>query len=141
MRWPVVVAAVTVIVAASCGESQSEWGPLALVDATGDTARTEGTVRITDECVLLDTGGETQLLVWPADRSRWNRDDRTISFTSLAGVELFVASDQFVVLGGGGSSAAEDGERWADRIDWARRPAPACVTDSAWFVSDIQLSP
>lgn len=139
MRGSFLVAAITATVVSSCGGTGApEWGPLALVDATGDMARTEGTLRIMDGCVLLERDGEEELLVWPADRSRWNAADGTISFTTLAGEEVVMESGQAVVLGGGGSSVAEDGEMWADSIAWVRRPAANCLTDSAWFISDAQ---
>ncbi|HET6381151.1 MAG TPA: hypothetical protein VFH63_09015 [candidate division Zixibacteria bacterium] len=126
---------VTMVISA-CGTS--ETGPLALVDATGDMARNEGTVVITDACIFLERGGERGLLVWPADRTRWNEGDRTISFSTLDGAEVTVESGQQVVLAGGGAGAGEDGEDWTETIQWARRPAPECAADGAWFVTDVE---
>lgn len=53
--------------------SGGTWGPLAVVPPQdgADTARTEGTLRITDTCVFLDGPGGPVLLVWPADRTSW----------------------------------------------------------------------
>lgn len=117
--------------------ASSIWGPLTLVDGTGDMARTEGVVVITDACVFLEHDGERGLLVWPSDRTRWNSDDGTISFTTLDGVEVSVESGQHVVFAGGGADVSEDGERWVETRQWARAPAPECVTDGAWFVTDV----
>lgn len=134
----VVALLVTMVTSACSGAGTPEWGPLALVDATGDMARNEGTVVITDACVFLERGDGRGLLVWPADRTRWNGEDRTISFSTLEGVEVTVESGQQVVLAGGGAGAGEDGEDWTETIRWARRPAPECATDAAWFVSDVK---
>lgn len=118
--------------------ASSEWGPLALVDGTGDMARNEGVVVITDACVFLERDGERALLVWPSDRTRWNSGDGTIAFTPLAGVEVSVESGPRVVLAGGGADVRADGDAWADPIHWARPPAPECLTDGAWFVTDVE---
>jgi hypothetical protein len=101
-------------------------------------ARNEGVVVITDACVFLERDDERGLLVWPADRTRWNPGDETIAFTTLEGGEVMVESGQRVVLAGGGADVREDGDAWAETIQWARRPAPKCVTDGAWFVTDIE---
>ncbi len=94
-RTRVVVAALIGMVATACGATgASEWGPLALVAATGDMARNEGMVVITDACVFLERDDERGLLVWPADRTRWDRGDRSISFTTLEGHEVTVQSGQ-----------------------------------------------
>jgi len=138
-RTRVVVAALIAMVATACeGTGASEWGPLALVEATGDMARNEGMVVITDACVFLERDDERGLLVWPADRTRWNPGDRSISFTTLEGGEVTVESGQHVVLAGGGAGVGEDGDAWTETIQWARRPAPECVTRGAWFVTDIE---
>ena len=136
MRRTLIAAALTAIVTTGC--AGSEWGPLAVVEATGDMARTEGTLRIVDGCLLLESDGEHLLLVWPADRTRWNAIDRAISFTTLAGEDVTIESGQAVVLTGGGSSVEEDGPGWAADIDWVQAPHDACLTDGAWFVNDAQ---
>lgn len=139
MRKTLVVAALTAVVATACGGTgAAEWGPLALVEATGEEARTEGVVVITDVCVFLERDGERELLVWPADRTRWNAGDGTIAFTTGAGNDVTLESGQYVVLGGGGAHLSEDGDAWVDNMEWARRSAPECLTDGAWFVTDIQ---
>lgn len=119
----------TVLVGCS---SPPGWGPLAVVARTGDDARTEGTLRITEECVFIDSGGETSLLVWPADRTVWDPALRTVSFTRPTGEVIALRSGQVVALGGGSSTKARDGE-----VDWIAPPAPECLTDARWFVSDV----
>jgi hypothetical protein len=136
-----ILVALSLVTAAACGAPRAPgWGPLAVVSATGDQARTEGMLRITDECVFVERQGERELLVWPADRTTWNPGDRTISFQQLGGQQVTLESGQAVVLGGGGSHLAEDGldgERWASSVDWIQAPAAACITDGRWFVSDL----
>lgn len=140
MRKTVVVTALTAVVATACGggTGEAEGGPLALVEATGDQARTEGVVVITDACVFLERDGERGVLVWPADRTRWNAGEGTIAFSTVAGNDVTVESGQHVALGGGGAHVSEDGAGWADNIEWTRRPAPECLTDGAWFVTDVE---
>ena len=118
------------------------WGPLAVLESDGyDLARTEGTIRITDTCVLLENGDEVALLIWPADRTRWNASDGTIEFETLSGRTVTLASGQRVALGGGGWSAAEasnpDHEALLAGIDWISAPDPACPTDTWWGVGEF----
>jgi hypothetical protein len=51
-----------VIGSPSTGPSADPWGPLAVIPPEGgaDTARTEGTLRITDECVFPEAQGEAR---------------------------------------------------------------------------------
>jgi hypothetical protein len=67
--------------------SDAKWGPLAVVPPQdgADTARTEGTLRITDTCVFLDGPSGPELLVWPADRTTWNAQTRAITFANFDG--------------------------------------------------------
>lgn len=116
------------------------WGPLAVVEGSGDMARNEGSLGITDECVVLERGGERALLVWPADQVRWNAGDGTITFTTIHDGAVTLRSGDYLVLGGGGSSTDEDGldgTAWADSIAWVNRPADSCLGDSRWFVTDV----
>lgn len=125
--------------AASTSAAALEWGPMAVVDATGDMARTEGTLQISADCVFLERGEERSLLVWPADRARWN-DDGTISFATIHGGEITLTSGDYVVMGGGGSSTEEDGMIPQERVDtvpWVHRPSEACLVDGWWFISDV----
>lgn len=126
--------------ACSAETTDRVWGPMAVVDATGDTARTEGTLLIMDRCVFLELGGERHLLVWPANRAGWNSGDGSVAFTTLSGHHLSLQTGDALVLGGGGSSEAEDGldfEAWTASIDWVQAPDPSCASDTRWFVSDV----
>ena len=119
------------------------WGPLAVVPPQGgtDTARAEGTLRITDECVFLVWAGRRELLVWPADRTRWNPRTRTITFTNFDGSTVSVSDGMQVVLGGGGDSNEESGtttEEWLARTQWIARPADSCPLDSRWWVGVVE---
>lgn len=118
----------------------NDWGPLAVVAATGDMALTQGTLNITNDCVFLEANGTLVLLVWPAEQTRWNAGTGTISFTTLAGDIRTLTTDDLLSLGGGGWSPTESGQNfreWAASVDWVNPPNDACLTDGAWFVTDV----
>lgn len=115
----------------------SAWGPLAVVDSSGSgEALIQGTIRISDGCVLLDERGEMVLLVWPIDRVDWNETTQVVSLSVADGVVELVDGVK-VSMNGGGSSLSEggqSGEAFLSSVDWVSRPAPECVTDTRWFV-------
>ena len=122
--------------------SGGTWGPLAVVPPQegADTARTEGTLRITDTCVFLDGPGGPVLLVWPADRTTWNAQARTIAFSNFDGSTVSAGDGTPVVLGGSGESNEEGGSRteaWLARTPWVARPADSCPLDSRWWVGAL----
>jgi hypothetical protein len=137
MRRQLALVAIIALLAAGCAWPAWLQGPLALAGPAGDDARRDGLLQITETCVFVETAGEKGLVVWPADRTRWNATDGSISFTTLAGREVRLVSGQHVVLAGGGVHIAEAGADWVERVTWVRRPAPECLTDGAWFVSDV----
>lgn len=117
------------------------WGPLAVVPAQdgSDAARTEGTLRIVDGCVVLVTGVGAVLLLWPADRTTW--DPRgTITFTAPDGTATVVTDGDHVAVGGSGDSNAERGitsEQWLAETPWVQRPDPSCPLESRWWVGAL----
>lgn len=122
--------------------SGGKWGPLAVVPPQdgADTARTEGTLRITDTCVFLDGPGGSSLLVWPADRTNWNAQTRTIAFSNFDGSTVSAGDGTAVVLGGSGDSMDESGtttEAWLARTPWVTRPADSCPLESRWWVGAL----
>ena len=117
-------------------------GTLAVVPPQdgADTARTEGTLRVTDTCVFLDTTGGPVVLVWPADRTTWNAEAGTIAFANVDGSTVSVGDGTRVVLGGGGDSNDESGtttEDWLARTTWVARPDTACPLDARWWVGAV----
>lgn len=119
-----------------------DWGPLAVVPiAGGEEALNTGTLRITQSCVFLETaGGESELLVWPADRTRWEATGGTIGFTNSDGTEVTLRDGEPVSFGGGGDSTAEggvSGEEWLARVDWVARPDPSCPMEISWYVNEV----
>jgi len=119
------------------------WGPLAVIPGgdSADTARTTGTLTITDQCVFLKERGGPVLLLWPANRTAWNAGDRTITFVNLDGSSFTVEDGAAVALGGGGGSSVETGVRpevWLARMTWVARPAATCPLDPYWSVGDVR---
>jgi heat shock protein HslJ len=119
------------------------WGPLAVIPPQdgADTARTEGTLRITDTCVFLEERGGAVLLLWPADRTTWDAEQRTITFANFDGTTATVADGQPVVLGGGGGSSAESGVTsgaWVAGMTWVAPPVDGCPLDPYWGVGDVR---
>ncbi|MDQ3691653.1 MAG: hypothetical protein M3406_16810 [Chloroflexota bacterium] len=119
------------------------WGPLAVMEMSGGMdALTTGVLRVTDRCVLFETaGGESELLVWPADRTRWDEPTGTIRFTNPPVGDDFTLSDgQPVSFGGGGDATAESGvsgPEWAASVDWVAAPDPSCPMEVRWYVSSV----
>lgn len=119
------------------------WGPLAVMEMSGGMdALTIGVLRVTDQCVTLGTaGGESELLVWPADRTRWDAATGTIRFTNPpVGPDFVLRDGQSVSFGGGGDAAAEggvSGAEWAASVDWVAAPDPACPMEVRWYVSAV----
>lgn len=122
--------------------SGGKWGPLAVVPPQegADTARTEGTLRITDACVFLDTPGGPSLLVWPADRTIWDAQASTITFANFDGSMVSAGDGTAVVLGGSGDSSEESGttsQEWRARTPWVAPPAASCPVESWWWVGAL----
>lgn len=120
-----------------------EWGPLAVApppEGQGE-ALIHGTLQVTDECVLLKEQGDDVLLVWPADRTTWNPDARTVTFENPNGGTVTIEGGDDVRIGGGGSGVDEDGvsnEEYVSRREWVLSPKPSCVTDTRWGVGSVQ---
>jgi len=119
------------------------WGPLAVIPPQdgADTARTEGTLRISDACVALESPGGMTILVWPADRTRWSAEAAAITFANFDGSVVTVRDGDAVVLGGSGDNedeSGESGEEWVAGIAWVAPPATTCALDQRWFVGALE---
>lgn len=147
-------AAVAVVLAVAVGQALvagpgqtgpgdgSEWGPLAVMRMNGGMAALNtGVLRITDRCVFLESaGGDSELLVWPADRTRWNAADGTIGFAQPEWSQLTLRDGEAVSLGGGGDSAGEggvSGAEWAASVDWVAPPDASCPMEVRWYVGEV----
>jgi hypothetical protein len=144
MRWRSVPALILALVVAGCAApAGGEWGPLAVADAHGGgDALIHGTIQISDDCVLLEEQGDEVLLVWPADRTRWDASSQRITFENGDGTGDTFSDGDRVVMGGGGSSLSEGGEsseEWVLSIDWVDRPSEACLRDGRWFVAQVDI--
>lgn len=120
------------------------WGPLAVIPPQdgADTARTEGTLRITDACVFLESAGDLTVLFWPADRTTWAVGSQAITFDNFDGTVVTVGDGDAVVLGGSGDSESNSGisgEAWVAEMDWIAPPASTCTLDMWWYVGAVEL--
>lgn len=119
------------------------FGPLAVIRAPDgtDTALTQGTLRVTKDCVLLETTSGLELLVWPADRTTWDAKTAQVGFTNFDGTIVQAGDGTRVRVGGGGSSNGEDGttsQAWLAQMAWVQRPASSCPLASRWFVGGLE---
>lgn len=99
MRSITEIVAVGVLVLLACGgrsdgdvsqqtdSGDKQWGPLAVFPpAQGHgQARAPGTLQVTHECVVLEQQGKTVFLAWPADRTGWDPEARTVTFENIQG--------------------------------------------------------
>jgi hypothetical protein len=123
--------------------SVSQWGPLAVVprqDGT-DLTRLEGTLRITDSCVVLEEwSGEKTLLIWHDDQTWWNPQTRSITFRNFDGTIVTKRDGDHIVLGGSVDTQEESGITPAEflaRTTWVARPGPSCPLDRRWDVGIV----
>jgi hypothetical protein len=115
------------------------WGPLAVIGPQdgADTARTEGTLSVTEDCVQVLEQGEPVLLVWPSGQTSWDPETRSITFVNADGTKVTAGDGSTVILGGSGMSRDEDGElvdAWLAGMHWVARPAAGCAADRYWTV-------
>jgi hypothetical protein len=127
----------------------AKWGPLAVIEPEdgSDSARNEGTIRITESCVFLERNTRQLLLVWPADRTTWNAERRTVAFKNYesegdpeSGATVSVGNGTHVVVGGSGGTRDASGqtkEEWLASREWVARPAASCPLDEWWTVGGL----
>ncbi len=134
---------VSMVPSGSLPSGGDDFGPLAVVQAgdSADTARTEGTLRITETCVVLLERGGPVLLLWPANHAAWDSATRTITFDKLDGTSVTVGDGESVVLGGGGGTSAESGvapDVWLVQMTWVVPPRDGCPLDPYFSVGDVR---
>jgi hypothetical protein len=136
-----VLAVLLAVGLAACSGDSGSWGPLAVMTTdSGMQARNEGTLVLTERCSFLERDGAREVLAWPSPQTTWLPESSTVSFTRSTGEIVELRTGQHVVLGGGGSSFAEDGlsgEQWAAGMTWVASPDPSCLVDTRWSVSDV----
>lgn len=131
--------------AGASAASTDIWGPLAVVPASSGfgEALATGTLHITETCAFLEEAGDDlAMLVWPAGRTTWDQDKRSITLENLDGSALSMRDGDRVSLGGGGDSVTEggvSGEEWVARTEWVARPAATCPMDARWFVGEVVI--
>lgn len=122
---------------------ESPWGPLAVIppqDGT-DLSLAVGTLDITETCVYLVWKGEKTMLFWPADRTRWIKEARAISFSNFDGTSVTASDGDAVSVIGGGDSTAESGlsgREWASRMTWVAPPDPSCFAEVRWGAGGLK---
>ena len=143
---------VVVAVAPACvtpgGEDTTAWGPLAVVNQppNGDFARTEGVVRLTDECAMLEVpNGDVLLLVWPADATTWQAESETILYRGFGGGVVEVGDGQEVVLSGSGEpfvgpEVEVTMTEWVAAREWEAAPRVSCAAVQTWSIGEVVLS-
>lgn len=122
--------------------ADASWGPLAVIAAPdgGGQALANGTLRVTADCVTVETSEENTLLVWPADRTQWDSDRRNVLFRTSSNDWVRLKSGDRVIVGGSGSSATETGitgDEWLARMDWISEPAKSCPMNTRWSVAEV----
>lgn len=158
-----------VAVAAACGNaddsgdhepagSSSDYGPMAVIDRDDeyrDESGTQGTLRISDTCVYLesDFADYPVLPVWRSSDVEWIAEPESVKVSAPGalseGVESLELRDgDFVSLGGSVAILADDAERpppddsWIDELEWswAARPNPECQGDP-FIVGSVGTDP
>lgn len=130
-------------------EASEAWGPLAVSQLSlgGDTALTEGILRISDRCVLLEgPDGSASLLVWPRGQTTWDASARLIQFKNPDGQVIDLRDGQRVRFGGSGvvfgdppSGEVTSRDAWLTGIAWEAEPDPGCSADSSWSVGQAAV--
>ncbi len=112
----------------------SEAGPLAVVvePPSSMDARAEGTLEITDACVLLrGPGAVTTLPIFLWQHATWDPTARTIEIDDEHGGHLLLRDgDPAALTGGGGEFATLEDEM----LLWVRQPTAECAADR-WFLT------
>lgn len=124
------------------GQHPTDWGPMAAAPASLAImeARAFGSLEITDRCVyLVRPSGDRMLLVWPADRSRWDGASQTITLTNLSG-EVSTFNDGDLASIGGGVASAAQVEAPTGMVlkqnEWVAAPASSCDLAVLWAVGE-----
>ena len=117
----------------------STWGPLAVLPPTDgmDTLRAEGTLRITDRCVFLETTYLGRLFMfWHVDQVTWSEESQAITFKNADGSVVTVRDGDHLVVGGSGGSTdyGLSGEEFLTGIEAVAPPASSCTLDPWWSV-------
>jgi hypothetical protein len=119
-----------------------DWGPLAVASSQeASQVRMDGTIHVSDRCVLLVVQGEEVQLAWPVARTSWDPATRNITFTNRDGrSQIFSDTNQLMFRGS--SSRAQNGqtnEAWAASVNWVSPPARECLRDVRLFVDEVQI--
>lgn len=119
-------------------EEGSAWGPLAVQAPREGTmdALARGTLRIGDQCVFLQTPAGKTLIVWPADRTRWDEDRAGVVFDDADADTVRLADGDRVTSTGGFDQGGTPSEEWVP-VDWVSPPGQACETDVRWILGGI----
>ena len=126
----------------SPAEDEGVWGPLAVErSGVGMDAAISGRLEITDECVVLIAVPDFEiLLVWPADRTTWDDELRTVTFIDEDASVFTLRDGMSVRFGGGGFSEAESDistAEWLENWTWVNEPDTSCIGSEAWLIDNV----
>lgn len=123
-------------------EPAVSWGPLTVQGPPemNMDAAISGRLSITNSCVLLIAPPDDEiLLVWPAERTSWDEQLRTITVVNRDESVVTLRDGMSLRLGGGGFSEAESD---LTMVEWLRQrrvgaPDARCIPGEAWIVADV----
>jgi hypothetical protein len=113
------------------------------LESFGDEARVEGTIRVTDQCVLLTSeSADETLLVWDPSATSWNPEAASFTYTNENGLPQTFSDGNHLILGGITSARPEGGPtniELAASVHLLSRPAAECLRDVRLFVNEVQI--
>jgi hypothetical protein len=127
---------------ALASEPAVSWGPLTVQGPPelNMDAAISGRLRITNACVFLIAPPDDEiLLVWPAERTSWDEQLRTITVINHDESVVTLRDGMSIRLGGGGFSDAESDLTMVEWLQQRRVGAPdaQCIPSEAWIVADV----
>lgn len=123
--------------------SDIEWGPMAVLDdpiaaEDLDGALGPGRIRVTEQCVFLDTrGGRKATLAWRSGDSSWDPVTHEVIYEDDRSGKLRLSDGDRVELGGYGGGTMSEPAGGPPMI-WLIEPDPACPA-TIWAVHAVRL--
>jgi hypothetical protein len=123
--WPFLgLALVAVVLFRTCGTADT--GPIAVLAGKysgGDHALFEGTLRLEDGCLLIDSGQSQLLVAVQSGSSSWNEGRQEMRYRGCR----YRVGEMISVGGGGGTPASQ--------LEWEVPPAENCMDYQVWVMN------